>query len=128
MLLLLLLPWPIVTSRALEIGDQEVFRAMVQQMKEDMRKEMREEMRAEIKAVEDKFNHEAAAIKSKQEMDASKIEIIEMSKVEFLELETGATSTSMSSLEACLPSTISQVVRDLPVLTTRPYRGHWPSP
>ena len=111
MLLLLLLPWLMVTSMALEIGDQELLRAMVQEMREEM---------------EDKFvkvEQEAAATKS--ELESMKVEAAAMmSKIEILEMEAAATKSSMSSL----PSTISQVVRDLPVLTTCAFRDYWPTP
>ena len=85
-MLLLLLPWLMVASRAMEIGDQDMVKTMVQQMRE----EMREEMRAEIEAVEDKLK-------------------IAESKVETLEAS-------------------SQVVRDIPYLTTCGYQGSWSTP
>ena len=92
MLLLLLLPWLLVTSRALEIDDQEVVKAMVQKMREEIREEIREDMR--------------------KEMEATK------SELESVKMEAAATKTIITSLEASLPSTICQAVRDLPVLTT----------
>ena len=95
-----------------------------------MLQQMKEEMRAEIEAVEGKLKmaeqeaaftmskleaveKEANAMKSKVEMDAIKLEFLE---------------TSMTTLTASLPSSLSQAVRDLPVLTTCGYRGHWTTP
>ena len=124
--------------------------AMVQEMREEVREEMREEMmkmkvnfvKIEQEAVATKFKfdtveNEAAATKSKLEKEIaatkSELKYVKMeaastkSKIELLEKEA-ATKTSMSSLEDSLPSTISQVVRDLPVLTTCAYRYGWNTP
>ena len=50
MLLILLLPWLMVTSRAMKIGDQEVVKTMVQKMREEMKEKLREELRKDIRA------------------------------------------------------------------------------
>ena len=140
MLLLLLLPWLMVASRALEMGDQDMVKTMVQQM--------REEMRREIEAVEEKFKQELSVTQSKLEAvekeaatTKSKLEAVEkeatatklkleieaatrMSKIEILEMEA-AIKISISSLDARVARTISQVVKDVPVLTTCAYQNSW---
>ena len=108
-MLLLLLCCLLATSSTLDTWDYGAVMAMVEQMAEKMREEMKEE----IEAVEEKFKKEAAAMKW---------------ELEAVKMEAAFTKTSLATLEASLPKTISQAVRDVPYFTGCALRDKWTTP